>query len=93
MFLTQGYHFGDLTPLEIPSSVFLDNKSDGFEESVVDVDNIASGTPHWASGAVKEGKAVINRSDLAQFLDIFEATLGFLRLKIDRIKRLHILGT
>jgi hypothetical protein len=37
-------------------------------------------------GAVKEGKTVINRTDLAEFLNIFEATLGFFRLTIDGVK-------
>jgi hypothetical protein len=75
----------DLTSVEIPLSVF-DNWSDTYEE-YVDLDTLRSGTPDWAYRVVKQGKTVINRTDLAGFLDIFEATLGFLRLTIDGVKR------
>jgi len=61
------------------------NWSDSYEE-YVDLDTLPSGMPGWAYGAVKEGKTVINRTQLAQFLNIFEATLGFLRLTIDGVK-------
>jgi hypothetical protein len=74
----------DLTAVEIPSSEF-DNRSDSYEE-YVDLDTLPSGTPDWAYGAIKDGKTVINRTELAQFLDIFEATLGFLRLTIDGVE-------
>jgi hypothetical protein len=47
---------------------------------------LSSGIPDWAYGAVKDGKTIINRTQLAQFLDIFEATLGFLRLTIYGVK-------
>ena len=50
------------------------------------VRSVESGIPDWAYGAIKEGKTVINRTDLAEFLIIFEATLGFLRLTIDGVK-------
>jgi hypothetical protein len=74
----------DLTAVEIPSSVF-NNRSDSYEE-YVDLDTLPFGTPYWAYDALKEGKTVINRTDLAEFLDIFEATLGFLRLTIGGVK-------
>jgi hypothetical protein len=48
----------------------------------IDLDTLPSGTPDWAHGAIKEGKTVINMTDLAEFLNIFEATLGFFRLTI-----------
>jgi hypothetical protein len=72
----------DLTAVEIPASEF-DNRSDSYEE-YVDLDT--SGTPAWGA-AVKEGKTVFNRAGLAEFLNIFEATLGFLRLTIYGVKR------
>jgi hypothetical protein len=74
----------DLTAVEIPSSVF-DNRSDSYEE-YVDLDTLPFGTPYWAYSALKEGKTVVNRTDLAEFLDIFEATLGFIRLTIGGVK-------
>jgi hypothetical protein len=74
----------NLAAVEIPPSIF-DNWSDSYEE-YVDLDILPSGTADWAYRAIKEGKTVINRADLAEFLDIFEATLGFLRLTIDGVK-------
>jgi hypothetical protein len=74
----------NLAAVEIPPSVF-DNRSDSYEE-YVDLDILPSGTPDWAHGAVKEGKTVINRTDLAEFLNLFEATLGFFRLAIYGVK-------
>ena len=74
----------NLAAVEIPPSVF-DNRSDSYEE-YVDLDILPSGTPDWAHGAVKEGKTVINRTDLAEFLNLFEATLGFFRLTIYGVK-------
>jgi hypothetical protein len=77
-----------LTSVEIPSSVF-DNRSDTYEE-YVDLDTLRSGTPDWAYRVVKQGKPVINRTDLAGFLDIFGATLGFLQLTINGVKRYFV---
>jgi hypothetical protein len=74
----------NLAAVEIPPSVF-DNRSDSYEE-YVDLDTLPSGTPDWAYGAVKEGKTIINRTDLAEFLNIFEATLGFFRLTMYGVK-------
>jgi hypothetical protein len=70
----------DLTAVKIPPSVF-DKQSDSYEE-YVDLDSLPSGIPDWAYRAIKEGRTSINRTDLAEFLDIFEATLGFFRLTI-----------
>jgi hypothetical protein len=74
----------NLAAVEIPPSVF-DNWSDSYEE-YVDLDTSPSGTPDWAYGAVKKGKTVINRTDLGEFLNIFEATLGFFRLTMYGVK-------
>ena len=74
----------DLRAVEIPSSVF-DNRSDSYEE-YVDLDSLSSRTPDWAYRAVKEGKTVINKTDLAKFLDIFEGTFGFCRRTINGVK-------
>lgn len=82
--LTTHQELLDLAAVEIPSSVF-NNRSDSHEE-YVDLDTLPFGTPYWAYGALKEGKTVINTADLAEFLDIFEATLGFLGLTIDGVK-------
>jgi hypothetical protein len=70
--------------LDSPSSVF-DNRSDSYEE-YVDLNTLPSGIPDWAYDAVRDGKTIINKTQLKQFLDIFEATLGFLRLTIDGVK-------
>jgi hypothetical protein len=75
----------DLTAVEIPASVF-DSRLDSYEE-YVDLDSLSSSTPNWAYRAAKERKIVINRTDLAEFLDLFIATLGFFRLTIDGVKR------
>jgi hypothetical protein len=74
----------DLTAVEIPASVF-DSRLDSYKE-YVDLDSLPSSTPNWAYRAVKERKIVINKTDLAEFLDIFLATLGFFRLTIDGLK-------
>jgi hypothetical protein len=74
----------NLAAVEIPPSAF-DNRSDSYEE-YVDLDTLPSGTPDWAYGAVKDGKTVISRTDLAEFLNVFEATLGFFRLTIYGVK-------
>ena len=73
-----------MSAVEIPPSVF-NNRSGSYEE-YVDLDTLPSGTPDWAYGVVKEGKTVINRTDLADFLNIFEATLGFFRLTMYGVK-------
>ena len=75
----------DLTSVEIASAVF--DKRSGTYEEYVDLDTLRSGTPDWA---YRVGKTVINRTDLAEFLDIFEATLGFLRLTTDGVKRYFV---
>ncbi len=74
----------NLSAVEIRPSVF-DNRSDSYED-YIDLDTLPSGTPDWAYGAVKKGKTVINRTDLAEFLNIFEATLGFFRLTMYGVK-------
>jgi len=75
----------DLTAVEIPASVF-DSRLYSYEE-YVDLDSLQSVTLDWAYAAAKEGKTMINKIDLTEFLDIFEATLGFFRLTIDGVKR------
>jgi hypothetical protein len=70
----------NLAAVEIPP------RSDSYEVCI-DLDTLSSGIPDWAYGAIKEGKTVINRTDLAEFLDIFEATLGFFWSTIDGVKR------
>jgi hypothetical protein len=65
----------DLTAVEIPASVF-DSRLDIYEE-YVDLDSLPSRTPNWAYGAA------INKTDLAEFLDIFTVTLGFFRLTVN----------
>jgi hypothetical protein len=71
----------DLTAVEIPASVF-DSRLDIYEE-YVDLDSLPSRTANWAYGAAKEGKLAINKTDLAEFLDIFTVTLGFFRLTVN----------
>jgi hypothetical protein len=73
----------DLISVEIPTSVF-DNR---LLEEYVDLDSLQSVTLDWAYGAAKEDKTMINKIVLAEFLAIFEATLGFFRLTIDGVKR------
>ncbi|MFZ0512244.1 MAG: hypothetical protein WAM14_11610 [Candidatus Nitrosopolaris sp.] len=75
----------DLTAVEIPASVF-DIRLDSYEE-YVDLDSLQCVTLDWAYRAAKEGKTMINRIDLREFPDIFEATLGFFRLTIYGVKR------
>ncbi len=69
----------NLAAVEIPP------RADSYEESI-DLDTLSSGIPAWAYRAIKEGKTIINRTDLAEFLNIFESTLGFLRLTIDGVE-------
>jgi len=56
-------------------------------EEYIDLDSLESVTLDWAYRAAKEGKTMINRIDLQEFLGIFEATMGFFRLTIDGVKR------
>jgi hypothetical protein len=71
--------------VEVSASVF-DIRLNNYEECI-DLDSLESVTPDWVYRAVKEGKTMINRIDLQEFLVIFEATLGFFRLTIDGVKR------
>ncbi|MFZ0510528.1 MAG: hypothetical protein WAM14_02880 [Candidatus Nitrosopolaris sp.] len=83
--ITKQQELVDLIAVEIPASVF-DNRLDSYEE-YVDLDSLQSVTLDWAYGAAKERRTMINKIDLAEFLAIFEATLGFFRLTIDGVKR------
>jgi hypothetical protein len=84
-YMAKQHELVDLAAVEIPASVF-DSRLDSYEDHV-DLDYFRSSTPNWAHHAIKERKIVINRTDLAEFLDIFIATLGFFKLTIDGEKR------
>jgi hypothetical protein len=75
----------DLTAVEIPASLF-DSRSDRYEE-YIDLDSLQSVKLDWTYRVAEEGKITSNTIDLREFLDIFEGTLGFLRLTIHGIKR------
>ena len=75
----------DLTAVEVTSGVF-DIRLNNYEECI-DLDSLESVTLDWVYRAAKEGKTMINRIDVQEFLVIFEGTLGFFRLTIDGVKR------
>jgi DNA primase len=63
----------DLTAVEVISSV-LDIRSNNYEECI-DLDSLESVTLDWVYRVAKEGKTMINRIDLQEFLVILEGTL------------------
>jgi hypothetical protein len=74
----------DLVALEIPDYVF----EKPISEEYVDLDSLSSGIDiDWAYNVAQGHKTKIDKIMLAQFLAIFNATLGFFRLKIDGAKR------
>lgn len=76
----------DLVAVEIPDCVF----EKPISEDYVDLGSLSlsSGTAiDWAYNVALGHKTKIDRIVLAQFLAIFNATLGFFRLKIDGTKR------
>lgn len=75
----------DLTAVEVPASIF-DARLNSYEE-YIDLNSLQSVTLGWAYRAAKEGKTMINTTDLQEFLCIFEATLGFFSLTINKVKR------
>jgi hypothetical protein len=83
--MTRQQELVDLTAVEVTASVF-DIRLNNHEECI-DLDSLDSVTLDWVYRAAKEGKTMINRIDLQEFLVIFEATLGFFRLTIDGVKR------
>ena len=83
--MTKQHELVDLTAVEVTASVF-DIRLNNYEECI-DLDSLESVTLAWVYGAAKEGKTMINRIDLQEFLVIFEGTLGFFRLTIDGVKR------
>jgi hypothetical protein len=74
----------ELAAVEIPYYVFEKPNS----EEYVDLDTLSSGTAFdWAYDVATGYKTKIDKIVLSQFLAIFNATLGFFRLKIDGTKR------
>jgi hypothetical protein len=83
--MTKQQELVNLIAVEVTASV-VDIRLNNYEE-YIDLDSLESVTLDWAYRAAKEGKTMINRIDLQEFLVIFEATLGFFRLTIDGVKR------
>ena len=75
----------NLIAVEVTASVF-DIRLNNYQECI-DLDSLEIVTLDWAYRAAKEGKTMINRIDLQEFLGIVEATMGFFRLTIDGVKR------
>ncbi|MGA9154850.1 MAG: hypothetical protein WBZ36_30055 [Candidatus Nitrosopolaris sp.] len=75
----------DLTAVEVPANIF-DTRLNSYEE-YIDLNSLQSVTLDWAYRVAKEGKIMINTTDLQGFLGIFEATLGFFSLTINKVKR------
>jgi len=74
----------DLAAVEIPDHVF----EKPISEEYVDLDSLSSGTAiDWAYNVALEHKTKIDKITLAQFLEFFNATLGFFCLQIDGTKR------
>jgi hypothetical protein len=74
----------ELAAVEIPYYVF----EKPISEEYVDLDSVSSGTAiDWAYDVATGYKINIDKIVLSQFLAIFNATLGFFRLKIDGTKR------
>jgi hypothetical protein len=74
----------ELVAVEIPYYVF----EKPISEEYVDLDSLSSGTAiDWAYDVATKYKTKIDKIVLSQFLAIFNATLGFFRLKIDGTKQ------
>jgi hypothetical protein len=51
------------------------------------LDSLQSVSLDWAYRAAKDGKIMISITNLQEFLNVFEATLGFFGLTINKVKR------
>lgn len=74
----------DLIAVEVPASIF-DTRLNSYEE-YVDLNSLQSVTFDLAYRAAKDGKTMINTTDLQEFFGIFETTLGFFSLTINKVK-------
>ena len=74
-----------LTVVELPASIFYAHLNN--YEEYIDLGSLWSVTLGWAHRVAKDGKTMINTTDLQEFLGIFEATMGFFSLTINNVKR------
>ena len=75
----------DLIAVEVPAHIF-DVRLNNHEE-YIDLDSLQSVSLDWAYRAAKDGKIMISTTNLLEFLNVFEATLGFFGLTINKVKR------